>query len=156
MVTARFAAAADIDEIVRLRQVMLENWVECPDNGWRASTAESLRRRLSEPEPTMAVTVVDAPDAPGGLAACASGTIEERLPSPGNLTGRFGWVFNVSTDPRWRRRGYGRVCMEALLAWYEEREVTAIDLLASESGRGLYRRLGFEHSEEPVMRRRSH
>ncbi|GAB3996977.1 hypothetical protein GCM10029992_18580 [Glycomyces albus] len=79
MVTARFAAAADIDEIVRLRQVMLEDWMECPDNGWRSSTAEILRRRLSEPRPTLAVTVVDAPDAAGGLAACASGTLEDRL-----------------------------------------------------------------------------
>lgn len=152
MVTARFAVLADIDEIVRLRQVMLENWVECPDNGWKASTAEILRRRLTETEPTMAVTVVDAPDAPGELAACASGTVEARLPSPGNLTGRFGWIFNVSTDPRWRRRGYSRICMEALLAWYEEQGVTAIDLLASESGRGLYRQLGFGLSEEPAMR----
>ncbi|WP_199037950.1 GNAT family N-acetyltransferase [Glycomyces salinus] len=156
MVTARFAAAADIDEIVRLRQVMLQNWVECPDNGWRESTAELLRRRLSESEPTMAVTVVEAPDAPGELAACASGTIEERLPSPGNLTGRFGWIFNVSTDQRWRRRGYGRICTEALLAWYEEWGVPTIDLLASESGRGLYKQLGFEYSAEPAMRRRSH
>ncbi|GAB3996974.1 hypothetical protein GCM10029992_18570 [Glycomyces albus] len=46
--------------------------------------------------------------------------------------------------------------MEALLTWYEDRGVTAIDLLASGSGRGLYKQLGFEHSEAPAMRLRPH
>lgn len=153
MVSARFATAADIDEIVRLRQLLLENWIECPDNGWRESTAEILRRRLAGPEPTMAVTVVDAPGNPGTLAACATGTIEERLPSPRNMTGRIGWIFNVSTDPEWRRRGYSRACMEALLDWYEDRGVLMLELLATEEGQGLYKQLDFRVAEEPAMRR---
>lgn len=152
---ARLATAGDIEEVVRLRQVMLEEWYETPDNGWKEATAAVLKRRLEEPEPTMAVTVVDAPDAPGTLASCAAGVISERLPSPHNHTGRSGWVFNVATDPAWRRRGYSRACMEALLDWFDDRGVRSVDLHASSQGEGLYRQLGFRFPDEPAMRRKS-
>ncbi|WP_026925348.1 GNAT family N-acetyltransferase [Glycomyces arizonensis] len=153
---ARFAVDDDIDEIVRLRQVMLEEWLECHDNGWREETAAILRRRLGETEPTMAVTVVDTPDGPGTLAACAAGVITERLPSPLHHTGLSGWVFNVSTDPVWRRRGFSRACMEALLGWFDDRGIRSVDLHASSQGEGLYRQLGFQSPDEPAMRRTAH
>ncbi|THV40092.1 GNAT family N-acetyltransferase [Glycomyces buryatensis] len=153
MVLARFASPDDADEITRLRAIMLSAWVDTTDNGWMADSAAVLKRRLGEAEPSMVSTVVDAPESPGSLAACATGIIEERLPSPRNRTGRFGWIFNVSTDPAWRRRGYSRACMDALLRWYDERGVLAIELLATESGAGLYGQLGFTVSEEPAMRR---
>lgn len=153
MVTARLATASDADQIVGLREIMLADFTACPDNGWKEAAVEVLKRRLEDAEPTMAVTVVDAPHSPGILAACATGVIIERLPGPNNPTGRFGWVFNVSTDPAWRRRGYSRACMTALLSWYEERDITFLELLASESGEGLYADLGFKLSDEPAMRR---
>lgn len=160
MVTARHAELGDIDEIVRLREVMYltwrdasgERWQGTNDPAWKADAAEVLRLRLSEDKPTMAVTLVDAPDDSGAVAACATGVISERLPSPGNRTGRSGWVFNVSTDPRWRKRGYSRACMKALLEWFEHQHVQSIELRASEQGRGLYEQLGFTISEEPAMR----
>ncbi|MCH7232390.1 GNAT family N-acetyltransferase [Glycomyces sp. L485] len=153
MEAARFATADDVDEIVRLREIMLSEWVDCTDNGWREATAAVLKRRLGDADPTMAVAVVDAPGEPGVLAASATGLIVERLPSPRNLTGLFGWVFNVSTDPAWRRRGYSMACMESLLAWFDDRGVLPIELLASGQGEPLYRRLGFRMSQEPAMRR---
>lgn len=152
MGTARFATVDDIGEIIRLRQIMLENWIECPDNGWREDTAAVLERRLTEPEPTMAVTVVDVPGAPGVLASCATGVINERLPSPRNRTGRFGWVFNVCTDPQWRRRGFGKACTAALMDWYDQRGIIAVELMSTPAGEDLYRDLGFIRSDEPAMR----
>ncbi|WP_026930000.1 GNAT family N-acetyltransferase [Glycomyces tenuis] len=152
---ARFATADDVEEIVRLRQVMLEEWFDCPDDGWKEGTAVILKRRLGEAEPTMAVTVVDAPGTPGALASCAAGVISERLPSPHNPTGLAGWVFNVSTDPAWRRRGFSRACMEALLEWFDDRGIRSVDLHASSQGEGLYRQLGFQPPAEPAMRRKS-
>jgi GNAT superfamily N-acetyltransferase len=149
----RFATPEDIDEIVRLREVMLAPWFDMGDESWKPETAAILRRRLGEPEPTMAVTVVDAPDAPGVLAACATGVITERLPNPRNPSGRYGWVFNVVTDDRWRKRGFSRACTTELLAWFDGHAVPAVELLASEQGEGLYRQLGFAISEEPAMRR---
>jgi RimJ/RimL family protein N-acetyltransferase len=151
MTIARHADLDDIDELVRLREVMLSSFLDASDNGWKASAAEILRRRMSEDKPTIGITVVDAPDG-SGLAACAVGTISERLPGPHNPTARYGWVFNVVTDSQWRKRGFSRACTQALLAWFEDQNVHVLELLASEQGEPLYRDLGFTVSNEPAMR----
>lgn len=154
MISARIAGPGDAEEIVRLRAIMLAEWFDTEgEQPWKTAAVEAVRRRLAEDEPTMGVTVVDARDGSGRLAACAVGTISERLPAPFNPSGRYGWVFNVVTDAEWRRRGYSRACVEALLAWFDGRDVPVVELLATEQGGGLYERLGFTVSPEPAMRR---
>jgi GNAT superfamily N-acetyltransferase len=151
MINARHAEIDDVPEIVRLREVMLSHWIDMSDESWKPATVEVLRRRMSEDKPTIGITVIDAPEGEG-LAACAVGTISERLPGPFNPTGRYGWIFNVVTDPQWRKRGFSRVCTHALLAWFEDQNVQVLELLASDQGQGLYEELGFTVSPEPAMR----
>ncbi|MEV3935296.1 GNAT family N-acetyltransferase [Glycomyces sp. NPDC049804] len=151
MTNARHAEIDDIPEIVRLREVMHSHWIDMSDESWKPATMEVLRRRMSEDKPTIGITVIDAPEGEG-LAACAVGTISERLPGPFNPTGRYGWIFNVVTDPQWRKRGFSRVCTQALLAWFEDQNVQVLELLASDQGQGLYEELGFTVSPEPAMR----
>ncbi len=112
MTEVRPAVPADAPELVRLRNVMLE---EMPSMAalagpgpWQATAERILRERLAVPseELTMPSFVVDDPEWPGRLAACAVGTLEERLPSPGNPDGLFGFVFGICTDPDHRLRGY--------------------------------------------------
>jgi GNAT superfamily N-acetyltransferase len=86
------------------------------------------------------------------LAACAVGVIERRLGSPDNPSGEFGYVFNVATDPGYRRRGYSRACMEAVLDWYRQREVAKVELRASAEGEPLYLALGFVPVGAPTLR----
>lgn len=152
MTNARHADLGDIDEIIRLREIMLAPWFDMSDTSWKAETAAILHRRLDEPKPTMAVTVIDAPDGSGTLASCATGVISERLPNPVNPSGRYGWIFNVVTDPQWRKRGYSRACTQTLLDWFGDQSVHVLELLASDQGKGLYEELGFKVSEEPAMR----
>ena len=71
---------------------------------------------------------------------------------PGNPTGLRGYVYNVATDPAYRRRGFSRACMTALLGWYAERGVGVVDLRASPEGEPLYTGLGFTRTKEPTMR----
>jgi GNAT superfamily N-acetyltransferase len=150
VVWVRRAVPADAAELVRLRGVMLaEADGQDPAPGpWQPTAEETLRKRLSEPDPdaTLAAFVVERPDEPGRLAACALGTIEQRLGDPRSSTGDYGYVFNVATDPGYRRRGYSRACMVAVLDWYRERGVRKIDLKATEAGEPLYRSLGFVRS----------
>lgn len=155
MIEVRRAVPDDAPELVRLRGVMLAGMEgHGPAPGpWQAVAEETLRKRLAEPDPagSLAAFVVDRPagDGPGGaarLAACAIGVIEQRLGDPVNPSGRYGYVFNVATDPDCRRRGYSRACMEALLGWYRERGVRKVDLKATEAGEPLYRALGFARS----------
>ena len=149
VVAPRAATAGDAPELVRLRVLMLTamaGGTAPPPGPWLTATEETLRRRLAEAEPTMAAYVValggEATEAyegarrklaahanvrPGELAACAVGTIEERLGTPGNPGGLSGHLFNVCTDPGQRRRGYARACMQELLRWYRERGYLRMD-----------------------------
>ncbi|MEU7835208.1 MULTISPECIES: GNAT family N-acetyltransferase [unclassified Nonomuraea] len=154
---ARRATAADAAELVRLRGVLMTQLAghRSADGGWKATAEVMLRERLAEPDPTLVAFVVDRPDLVGRaglLAACAVGTVECRLPGPGNPSGEVGYVFNVVTDPAHRRRGYSRRCMAALLDWYRDRGIRTIDLRASSEGEPLYRSLGFALSRDPAMR----
>ncbi len=154
MTEARFATPADAAEIVRLRALMLSSMdgAAVPHGPWEDTVAEDVIERLQDDEPTLGVVVVDQSDHAGRLAACAVGTIEYRFGSPANPSGAVGYVFNVSTDPDYRRRGYSRACMEMLLAWFVEHGVTRIDLKASADGEPLYRSLGFHTTHDPAMR----
>ncbi|WP_433518938.1 GNAT family N-acetyltransferase [Nonomuraea sp. CA-143628] len=153
---ARRAIAADAAELVRLRGVLMTQLAghRAADGSWKETAEVMLRERLAEPEPTLVAFVVDRPDGAGLLAACAVGTVEYRLPGPGNPSGEVGYVFNVVTDPAHRRRGYSRSCMAALLDWYRDRGIRTIDLRASSEGEPLYRSLGFALSRDPAMRLR--
>lgn len=151
MSPARPARPEDAEELVRLRAVMHASvrGSRDPDTSWQPAAVEMLRKRLAEPRGTMAAFVVERP---GGLAACAVGTIEYRLGGPADPTGATGYVFSVATDPDRRRRGHSRACMEALIAWFRERDVHKVDLRASEEGEPLYASLGFVRTPDPAMR----
>lgn len=146
---ARQATVDDAPELIRLRTVMLGvAW----DDEWCEPALAVLSRRLAEPVPTMAAFVVDRPG--GGLAACATGTIEARLGGPGNPSGLVGYVFNVATDPDQRRRGHSRACLTALLGWFRGHDIRTVDLRASAMAEPLYRSLGFQRTVDPAMRRK--
>jgi GNAT superfamily N-acetyltransferase len=146
MIDPRRAGADDAEELLRLRTVMLET-----TGPWLAAGAAILRRQLGDPSDLVAAYVLDRPDGPG-LAACVVGAIDERLPGPHDPTGLRGYVYNVATDPRYRRRGYSRACMVGLLRWYGRRGVTAVDLRATPDGEPLYASLGFRRTKDPAMR----
>lgn len=150
--SARQATPDDTDELVRLRAVLFDGHVEgANDDSWRETARKTMRRRLGGPEPTAGAFVVDDPDGPG-LVACAVGLIEQRFGNPLNPSGMSGYVLNVATDPAYRRRGYSKACMEALLGWYRSRGITAIMLHASPDGEPLYAGLGFVRNADPSMR----
>jgi GNAT superfamily N-acetyltransferase len=153
---ARRATPADALELVRLRAVLLNHITvqEPVDDGWRRAASNTLRTTLAEPDPRLVAFVVERPDRPGALAACAVGAVEYRLGGPGNPTGETGYVFNVATDPDYRRRGYSRRCMTTLLDWYRDRGIRTVDLRASPEGEPLYGSLGFVRTPEPAMRLR--
>ncbi|MFJ1752141.1 GNAT family N-acetyltransferase [Kitasatospora sp. NPDC088134] len=155
MSTPRPAGPADADELVRLRTLMFASMQgEARPGPWQETARQVLARALAEPERRLQAYVVDDPERPGGLVSCAIGTLEQRLPAPGHPEGRFGFVFNISTDPAHRGRGHARACTEALLAWFDAHRATRVDLHATEGGEALYRSLGFHEHSTPLSRQR--
>jgi GNAT superfamily N-acetyltransferase len=140
----RRAGAADAADLVGLRAQMLADMGRSVDNDadpWRASAEEWFAQHLVR-EREFASFVVDDPD--DGVVACSAGICDFHAPGPGNPTGVRGHVFNMSTLPAHRRRGYSRACLEALLAWFrDETEARVINLNATPDGIAMYRSVGF-------------
>jgi len=59
-----------------------------------------------------------------------------------------GYVLNVYVEPAHRKRGLARAVIEAALDACRARRIRIVSLHASESGRSLYARLGFEPTTE--------
>jgi predicted N-acetyltransferase YhbS len=60
------------------------------------------------------------------------------------LNGTVGWVGTIWVDPAWRRRGVGLAMTQAVIDVAESAGCRTLLLVATEAGRPLYERLGFE------------
>ncbi|TGB13069.1 GNAT family N-acetyltransferase [Streptomyces sp. MZ04] len=157
MSVVRRAMPEDAEELIRLRQVMIDSVFAAraggeSDTSWHAESVPTVRARLADPDGEFAAFVLDFPGRPGKLAALVVGTLDYRIGRAGNPHGVVGYVFSVATDPGQRRRGYARACMETLLDWFRERGAVSVDLNASAEAEPLYASLGFVRKPDPSMR----
>ncbi len=147
----RRATPDDAPELVRLRRVMYDAMgVDHSDPAWAAEADRVLRTELASG--AMAAFVVDR--AGGGLCAGGVAMVSQRLPGPRNPRGLQGYVQSMATDEDARGQGHARAVFAALLAWFDERGVTSVDLHATKLGEGLYRSFGFTEPNHVVLRRR--
>ena len=80
----------------------------------------------------------------GNIVSCAFLAISEM---PANLsvpTGKKGAILNVLTYPECRKRGYATKAMNLLIEEAQRQDLSFIELMASELGMPLYRKLGFQ------------
>jgi ribosomal protein S18 acetylase RimI-like enzyme len=149
---ARRAGVQDAAALVRLRAVMLSDMglaVGGSDAEWRERALRWFTDRLSKPDDFAAFVIDDPVD---GVVCNAVGICDSHAPGPTNLSGLHGSVFNVTTDPRHRRRGLARECMVALLEWFhDETQARVINLNATGDGIRLYESLGFVAPRFPAL-----
>ena len=88
----------------------------------------------------------------GGLVACAGGFIKNDFPHCFFEPGYYGFIGDVYTYPDYRRQGKAVRLTEKVVNWLKEKEVKEIRLFASEAGRAIYEELGFEASDEMVLK----
>ncbi|MGW2035607.1 GNAT family N-acetyltransferase [Streptomyces sp. NPDC001811] len=153
-VKVRRANQDDAAALVRLRALMLEDMgLSTQETPWRHAALEWFTERLGDTQ-NFAAFVVDDPHL--GPVSNAVGICDRHAPSPHNLSGIHGHVFNISTDPSRQRRGYARACLKALLDWYgNETEARVINLNATGHGMALYRSLGFAAPRYPALQLRT-
>jgi ribosomal protein S18 acetylase RimI-like enzyme len=151
----RRADAADAAALTRLRGVMLSDMgmlAPGADAGWRDKAEAWFAQRLDDKD-DFAAFVIELLDL--GVVSCAAGVCDQHAPGPGNPDGVQGLVFNMSTDPQCRRRGYARACLDALLAWFrDETQARVINMNATGDGIALYRSLGFTEPRYPALQLR--
>jgi GNAT superfamily N-acetyltransferase len=149
----RAATVGDADELVRLAGVMFASMgMDITGEQWTQNGRHNVQDRLGT---DLAAFVIDDPSEPGRLLASAVGTIASRLPTPVNPSGLAGYVQWVCADEAHRGRGLGRQVMTALLAWFDERGVLAVELHSTQPAEALYASLGFSDAGPRAMRRRA-
>jgi ribosomal protein S18 acetylase RimI-like enzyme len=67
--------------------------------------------------------------------------------------GEFAYIGLVAVSPSVQRRGMGGMLMEHLISWLEERDCFSARLVATQSGEGLYRKIGFIEDDGTVSYR---
>lgn len=80
----------------------------------------------------------------GEAVACAFLLVTEKPMSPAFMTGKTGTVLNVYTRPAYRKQGYGKKIMTALLRDAKEMQLSFVELKSTEDGYPLYKAVGFE------------
>ena len=155
-IQVRRAGPDDAESLVHLRGLMLAAMgrdIGGPDAPWRAIAREWFAGQLASPD-TFAAYVVDDPDA--GVVATAAGNVYVHPPNPNDLTTVRGHLYNVSTEPAFRRRGLARACVVALMDWFQdETGVGLVELHATDYGIELYRGIGFVEANYPTLRFRT-
>ena len=134
----RRATVDDAESLTRLRGLMHQAMGDEPYPAWEAACTAAFRRRLALAE--FAAYVVEAD---GAVVSGGAGWLEEHLPSPYALDARRGHIASMSTDPAYRRRGYGRLVFTALMGWFAEQDIPRVDLRATPDGQPLYEEFGF-------------
>jgi GNAT superfamily N-acetyltransferase len=61
-------------------------------------------------------------------------------------------ILNMFTEPAFRKRGIARQIMLTILDWIKQQGLHGVNLHASEEGRSLYEKLGFEATNEMRLR----
>jgi GNAT superfamily N-acetyltransferase len=154
--TGRRAALADADVLVDHRVRMFEDMgVLSMAGASRERLAREFRVWLDNtmPDGTYVAWLVEAhddTDAPA-IVAGAGASIIPWPPGPFYSSGRLAFVYNVYTEPAYRRRGLARLVMDAVHVYCREAGIGSIALNASASGQPLYAQMGYEVTRSPMM-----
>jgi GNAT superfamily N-acetyltransferase len=118
----RPASADDLPRIAELRHA----------NGWPVQ--DWALRAVLQPPHALCLVAVDRADRVQGVGS-------------GIGYGSFGFVGNMIVDPSMRRRGIGAAILVSVMDFLAERGSSRLELFATDEGRPLYARHGFEPTE---------
>ena len=132
----------DIDELVQLRLAYLQEDLgtisEQDMQSLQTALPKYFRKHLNQ---DLFVYIVREEEE---ILACTFLLVVEKPMSPMFMTGKTGTVLNVYTKPDQRKKGYAKKLMDTLLEDAKGKELSAIELKATEDGYHLYKSVGFE------------
>ena len=142
-VTVEKASSEQSETVLRLRREMLAVVSGKDESSFDGEFTRISREYFQNGDQTT-VLAFDRETAVG----CATVCYITLMPTADHPTGHRAHIMNVYVKPEYRRRGIARQMMNALLCEAKERGVTYISLDATESGKPLYKALGFDTNEE--------
>ena len=78
--------------------------------------------------------------------------IDEWPPNRKFINGKIGTLLNVYTYPEYRKKGIATDVIKRIIEEAKKQNVSIIDLLATEDGESVYKKLGFLENEDKSMR----
>ncbi|WP_165763892.1 GNAT family N-acetyltransferase [Halalkalibacter urbisdiaboli] len=86
------------------------------------------------------------------IIACAGAFIKEDIPYCFYKENEYGFIGDVYVEPDFRKRGYARFLTNLVIEWMTQKEIKTIRLLASSHARNLYESIGFDGTDEMVLK----
>jgi len=71
---------------------------------------------------------------------------------PGENHAERAWILNMFTEAGARRRGVAKRLLEVMIEWCRKRGFSALSLHASAAGRPLYETVGFQQTNEMMLK----
>ena len=148
----RIAAAHELTQIADLRWRLHVDDEPIEDRGaYDRFIAEFLK--VHEAEWTSnEVTHWVAADG-GRLVAVMSVVFVRKIPRPGNLHGRWGYLANSYALPEVRNAGVGSQLLAAITDWAKSETLELLVVWPSEKAYPFYERAGFRRTPDPVVLR---
>ena len=145
--TIREAQAEDLDIILHHRRSMFRDMGE--------GTAAELDRMVEVARPWVSRALADgsyrhwlAVTALGQVAGGGGVLLSPWPPNPHDPCMERAVILNVYTETEFRRQGVARQVMQVILDWIRSRGLRGVNLHASDEGRTLYEKLGFQPTNE--------
>lgn len=142
----RFATQDDIAALVKIRfdYFASENWAL--DEETESSIRAQLQKYYSEHlNRDFFAAVIDGET--GGFASAAFLVVFEKPANPSFPTGKTGLILSVFTYPEYRKKGCATLALKTLIDVAKTQNLSYIELSASESGKSVYGKLGFQKHE---------
>lgn len=146
-IVIRAATLADLGRVLHHRRAMFEQM------GYNDRTALDAMQRSAEP--FFAAGLADGSyrgwlaEARDGHVVAGGGVgILPWPPHPHDPKPCRATIFNVYTEPEYRRRGIARRLMGVMIEWCRQAGFAVVNLHASDDGRPLYLAMGFEPTTE--------
>lgn len=146
-ITIRAATLLDAETLIRHRRMM---WLDMGRQGeenfavMEMAAREYFQTALPDGSYRGFVAMNPTNEVVGGVGVVVS-------PWPGQLGSRLpkrAMILNMYVEREYRRRGIARALMEKAIEWCRENGFSNVGLHASEEGRPLYEKLGFEPTNE--------
>ena len=150
-ITIREAAPSESAIILHHRRSMFRDMGE--------GTVEELDRMVEVARPWLARALGDgsyhhwlALDGLGRVAGGGGVLLSPWPANPKDPCTQRAVILNVYTEPEFRKRGIARQIMRTILVWVKQQGLRSVNLHASDQGRLLYEKLGFEATNEMRLR----
>ena len=147
MINIRIATKDDIEALMSSRLEMLKVVNDLPeDYVYSDEMIKESRDYFLNGDHITALATDD-----GAVIGCASISFIRIMPTFSHPTGKRAHLMNVFTRSEYRRRGIARKMVEMLIDAAWKAGATEISLDATESGRPLYKSMGFTDSSECMV-----